>query len=128
VVLAKEPDRDRDGDGLKHFHEVHKHLTDPTKRNSDGVPDGDGRGRSDFQVTIRIVVQVLRPASPEFLNDDDQDVRMLDERDSGMRRDRRPKLPFCMVRYSSRGTSASRRNEDLRNARNARSGLVLRSC
>src|SRR5688572_9029121 len=76
---AQEPDRDRDG--LSDFHEVHKYRTDPGKADSDadGVPDGDWRERREFQYTVRSVVQVMRPVTSEWLNDDYQDVRVLDE-------------------------------------------------
>ena len=81
ALAAQAADLDRDGDGLSDFHEVHKHLTDPTRKDSDGdgVPDGDWRERREYQYTIRTVVQVMRPVTPAFLTDDYQDARVLDE-------------------------------------------------
>ena len=74
---------DQDGDGLSDFHEIHKYLTDPTKKDSDGdgTPDGDWRERREYQYTIRSVVQVMRPVTIKYLNDDYQDARILDETD-----------------------------------------------
>src|SRR5512134_1357617 len=74
-------DPDRDRDGLSDFAEVHKYLTDATKADSDGdgVPDGDWRERREYQYTIRTVVQVMRPVTIEFLCDDYQDARVIDE-------------------------------------------------
>jgi len=74
-------DVDSDGDGLSDFREVHKHFTNPKKTDSDGdgIPDGDWRERREYQYTVRTVVQVMRPVTPEFLTDDYQDVRVLDE-------------------------------------------------
>ncbi|HEX5054450.1 MAG TPA: transglutaminase domain-containing protein [Planctomycetota bacterium] len=75
----KEPDRD--GDGLSDFAEIHKYLTDPGKADSDGdgVPDGDWRERREYQYTVRTIVQVMRPVTIDFLCDDHQDARVLDE-------------------------------------------------
>ncbi len=74
-----EPDSDRDG--LSDFAETHKYFTDPFAADSDGdgVPDGDWRERREYQYTVRTVVQVMRPVTVEFLDDDHQDVRVLDE-------------------------------------------------
>ena len=74
-------DRDGDGDGLSDFHEVHKYRTDPDRKDSDGdgIPDGDWRERREFQYTVRTVVQVMRPVTIEYLCDDHQDARVLDE-------------------------------------------------
>lgn len=82
-VLLAQADPDRDGDGLSDFQETHKYLTDPTKADSDGdgIPDGDWRERREYQYTVRTVVHVMRPVTPEFLNDDYQDARVLDETD-----------------------------------------------
>lgn len=81
ALTQKPADPDRDRDGLSDFHEVHKYRTDPDKADSDGdgVPDGDWRERREYQYTIRTVVQVMRPVTPEFLSDDYQDARVLDE-------------------------------------------------
>lgn len=78
---AQDPDRDRDKDGLSDVQEVHKYGTDPQRADSDGdgVPDGEWRERREYQYTVRSVVQVLRPVTPEFLGDDYQDARVLDE-------------------------------------------------
>ena len=75
---------DRDGDGLSDFHEIHKYRTDPGKADSDGdgVPDGDWRERREYQYTVRTVVQVMRPVTIEYLCDDYQDARVLDETDA----------------------------------------------
>jgi hypothetical protein len=74
-------DPDRDVDGLSDFAEVHKYRTDPAKADTDGdgIADGDWRERREYQYTIRTVVQVMRPVTIEFLNDDHQDARILDE-------------------------------------------------
>ncbi len=73
--------QDTDGDGLSDFQEIHKYLTDPSKSDSDGdgVPDGDWRERREFQYVVRTVVQVMRPVTIEYLCDDYQDARILDE-------------------------------------------------
>lgn len=72
---------DQDQDGLSDFHERHKYLTDPTKPDTDGdgIPDGDWKERREYQYTIRSVVHVMRPVTIEYLNDDYQDARVLDE-------------------------------------------------
>lgn len=74
-------DPDRDGDGLSDFAEQHKYRTNPEQRDSDGdgVFDGEWRERREYQYTVRVVVQVMKPVTPAFLNDDYQDVRVLDE-------------------------------------------------
>ncbi|MFO1076285.1 MAG: hypothetical protein U1E73_01000 [Planctomycetota bacterium] len=80
-ALTPQQDPDRDGDGLSDFQELRKYRTDPTKADTDGdgIPDGDWRERREYQYTVRLVVQVMRPVTPEFLCDDYQDVRVLDE-------------------------------------------------
>lgn len=80
-VLPAQKDPDTDGDGLSDFMEVHKYLTDPKRADSDGdgVPDGDWRERREYQYTVRTVVQVMRPVTIEYLCDDYQDARVLDE-------------------------------------------------
>lgn len=82
VALAG--DQDSDGDGLSDFHETYKHFTDPTKSDTDGDgrPDGDWLERREYQYTVRSVVQVMKPVTIEFLTDDYQDARLLDETDS----------------------------------------------
>jgi hypothetical protein len=81
VCLPAQADPDRDRDGLSDFQEVHKYRTDPGKPDTDGdgVADGDWRERREYQYTIRTVVQVMRPVTIEFLCDDHQDARVLDE-------------------------------------------------
>jgi hypothetical protein len=80
-LTSRGQDVDADGDGLSDFHEIHKHLTDPKRADSDGdgVGDADWRERREFQYTVRSVVQVMRPVTVEYLIDDYQDVRVLDE-------------------------------------------------
>ena len=82
LSLPVAADLDSDGDGLSDFHEVHKHRTDPRSADSDGdgVPDGDWFERREFTYVVRTVVQVLKPVTPEYLTDDFQDARVLDER------------------------------------------------
>lgn len=79
--LRAQAEPDRDKDGLSDFAEVHKYLTDPAKADSDGdgIPDGDWRERREYQYTIRTVVHVMRPVTIEYLCDDHQDARVLDE-------------------------------------------------
>ena len=74
-------DVDSDGDGLSDYQERHKYFTDPQKADSDGdgIADGDWLERREYQYTVRSVVQVLRPVTIEFLNDNFQDARVLDE-------------------------------------------------
>ncbi len=82
ILLAPNgSDLDSDKDGLSDFAEVHKYGTDPKKTDSDGdgIADGDWLERREFAYTVRSVVQVLRPVTVEYLNDDYQDVRVLDE-------------------------------------------------
>lgn len=84
VPSAYGADPDKDGDGLSDFHETYKHGTDPSKADSDGdgVPDGDWLERREYEYTIRSVVQVMKPVTPEYLTDDYQDARVLDETDT----------------------------------------------
>ena len=74
---AGEPDADRDG--LSDFAEVHKHLTDPRKADSDGdgVPDGDWDERREYAYTVRAVMHVMAPFDVASMDDDYQDVRVL---------------------------------------------------
>ena len=78
---AQQQDSDRDGDGLSDFHEQYKYLTNPNKMDSDGdgISDGDWLERREYQYTVRSVVQVMKPVTMEFLSDDYQDARLLDE-------------------------------------------------
>jgi hypothetical protein len=79
--IANGQDRDSDGDGLSDFQETHKYLTDPNTKDSDGdgIEDGDWHERREFQYIIRSVTQVMKPVTIEYLNDDYQDARILDE-------------------------------------------------
>ena len=81
VVAVAQADVDRDKDGLSDWVEIHKYRTDPKKADSDGdgVPDGDWLERREYTYTIRTVLQVMRPVTIEWLNDDHQDARVLDE-------------------------------------------------
>ena len=67
--------RDTDADGLSDFAEIHKYGTDPKKADSDqdGIDDGDWRERREYTYTVRSVVQVMKPVTIEYLNDDYQD-------------------------------------------------------
>ena len=73
--------QDSDGDGLSDLLEVHTYCTDPQRADSDGdgTPDGDWQERREFTYTVRSVVHVMKPVTPEYLNDDYQDARVLDE-------------------------------------------------
>ena len=75
---------DTDSDGLPDFLEIHKYLTDPNEPDSDGdgILDGDWLERREYAYTVRSVIQVMRPVTPMFLNDDYQDARVLDETDT----------------------------------------------
>ena len=81
ILSTTAPAQDRDRDGLSDFQERHKYKTDPSKADSDGdgIPDGDWLERREFNYVIRSVVQVMKPVTIEFLNDDYQDARILDE-------------------------------------------------
>lgn len=78
-VMAQ--DVDSDADGLSDFHEKYKYLTDPQNKDSDGdgIYDGQGLERREYQYIVRSVVQVMKPVTIEYLNDDYQDARILDE-------------------------------------------------
>lgn len=77
-------DLDSDNDGLSDYREIHKYLTDPHKKDSDGdgVPDGDWHERREYTYTIRSVVKVIRPVNIKAINDDYQDVRVLSEKEN----------------------------------------------
>jgi len=74
---------DTDGDGLCDFQEIHKYLTDPTKRDSDsdGVTDGDWNERREYSYSVRTILQFMPPFDRAALNDDFQDARILEQRD-----------------------------------------------
>ena len=74
---------DTDGDGLCDFQEIHKYLTNPTKRDSDGdgVPDGDWNERREYSYSVRTILQFMPPFDRAALNDDFQDARILEKRD-----------------------------------------------
>lgn len=81
LVAQTSLDPDSDGDGLSDFQEVHKYRTDPHKADTDGdgIKDGAWLERREYQYTVRTVVQVMRPVTIEYLCDDHQDARILDE-------------------------------------------------
>ncbi|HKE00495.1 MAG TPA: transglutaminase domain-containing protein, partial [Planctomycetota bacterium] len=83
LAVPQVDDVDTDGDGLSDFQEIHKYFTDPKSADSDGdgVPDGDWNERREYAYTVRTVVQVLRPVTPDVFCDDYQDARILDETD-----------------------------------------------
>jgi len=86
ALLATNPpagDADTDRDGLSDFHEVHKHFTNPQAADSDGdgVPDGDWEERREYAYTVRALVHVVPPVTPDVLCDDYQDARILEQRD-----------------------------------------------
>jgi RNA polymerase sigma factor (sigma-70 family) len=76
VVVAADPDSDRDG--LPDFQEIHKYRTDPKRKDTagEGVPDGDWQQRREFTYSVRAVLRVMPPYNLKALNDDYQDVRV----------------------------------------------------
>jgi hypothetical protein len=74
---------DTDGDGLCDFQEIHKYLTDPTKRDTDGdgVADGDWNERREYSYSVRTILQFMPPFNKAALNDDFQDARVLETRE-----------------------------------------------
>jgi hypothetical protein len=74
---------DSDGDGLSDFQEIHKYLTDPNKKDTDGdgVPDGDWNERREYTYSICSTFQFMPPFDSAALNDDFQDARILEQRD-----------------------------------------------
>jgi hypothetical protein len=84
AAFAPPHDPDSDGDGLSDFHERHKYFTNPESADSDGdgIADGEWDERREFTYSLRTVVQVLPPVTPEALSDDYQDARILDRTDS----------------------------------------------
>ncbi len=81
--LCRAGQGDSDGDGLSDFQEIHKYLTDPVKKDTDGdgVPDGDWNERREYAYTIRTILQYLPPYDDAVLNDDFQDARLLEKAD-----------------------------------------------
>ena len=77
-------EKDSDKDGLTDFQETHKHMTNRQKADSDddGIPDGNWLERREYQYTVKSVIQVLRPVTIDYLNDNYQDARVLDETES----------------------------------------------
>ncbi len=73
---------DSDGDGLTDFQEIHKYLTDPTKKDTDGdgIPDSDWNERREYTYSIRSILQFMPPFDSAALNDDFQDARVLEQR------------------------------------------------
>ncbi len=74
---------DGDGDGLPDFQEIHKYLTDPAKKDTDGdgVSDGDWSERREYTYSVRSILRFMPPLDKNALNDDFQDARILDKRD-----------------------------------------------
>ncbi|MHC4111225.1 MAG: transglutaminase domain-containing protein [Planctomycetota bacterium] len=74
---------DTDGDGLCDFQEIHKYLTNPTKRDSDGdgISDGDWNERREYSYSVRTILQFMPPFNKAALNDDFQDAQVLEKRD-----------------------------------------------
>ena len=64
-LVSVSEDLDSDSDGLSDYQEIHKYLTDPQKKDSDGdsVPDSDCHERREYTYTIRTVVKVMRPVN-----------------------------------------------------------------
>ena len=83
LAPAQGSDPDADGDGLCDFQEVHKYRTDPRSPDSDGdgVADGDPDERREWTYTVRTIIQVLPPVTPDVLCDDFQDARILEAPD-----------------------------------------------
>jgi transglutaminase-like putative cysteine protease len=81
AMRAQTVDPDTDGDGLSNFHEIHKYLTDPAKKDTDGdgVPDGDWKERREHAYSLRSLLVVMRPAEVDAMNDDFQDARLVED-------------------------------------------------
>lgn len=81
--LLPPADLDSDHDGLSDFQERTKYFTDPRSSDSDGdgVPDGDWFERREYTYTVRAVIQVAPPVTPDVFCDDYQDARVLDRTD-----------------------------------------------
>ncbi|MHC4703078.1 MAG: transglutaminase domain-containing protein, partial [Planctomycetota bacterium] len=65
------------------FQEIHKYLTDPARKDTDGdgAADGDWNERREYAYTIRTILQYLPPYDDAVLNDDFQDARLLEKAD-----------------------------------------------
>lgn len=76
-------DPDADRDGLSDFQELHKYFTDPNSADSDGdgIPDGEWDERREYAYTVRALVHVAPPVTPDVLSDDYQDARILERGD-----------------------------------------------
>ncbi len=81
--VCRASQNDSDGDGLSDFQEIHKYLTDPSKKDTDGdgVSDGDWNERREYAYTIRTILQYMPPYDDAVLNDDFQDGRVLETGD-----------------------------------------------
>lgn len=84
TLTALAPNLDSDKDGLSDFQEIHKYLTNPNKQDSDGdgISDGDWQERREYAYSVRSVLRFLPPLDKAALNDDFQDGRVLQEKDS----------------------------------------------
>ncbi len=58
---------------------MHKHFTDPTKKDTDGdgKPDGDADERREFAYTVAATVTVMPPVDEASLTDDFQDGKVV---------------------------------------------------
>jgi hypothetical protein len=74
---------DSDGDGLSDSQEVHKYLTDPAKRDTDGdgLPDGDWNERREYTYSVQTILRFMPPFDKAVMNDNYQDARVLKETD-----------------------------------------------
>jgi len=74
---------DSDGDGLCDFQEIHKYLTNPAEKDTDGdgIDDGDWNERREYTYSVRTILQFMPPFDKAALNDDFQDARILEQRD-----------------------------------------------
>jgi len=72
---------DSDGDDLSDFQEIHKYLTDPAKKDTDGdgVPDDDWNERREYTYSVRSILRFMPPLDRNDLNDDFQDARVLEK-------------------------------------------------
>jgi len=78
-LAVQDTSLDSDGDGLSDFQEIHKYLTDPAKKDSDGdgTPDGDWSERREYTYSVRTVLRYLPPFDEGALTDDFQDARVV---------------------------------------------------
>jgi len=74
---------DSDSDGLTDFQEIHKYLTDPNKKDTDGdgISDCNFNERREYTYTIRTVLRFMPPFDKAALNDNFQDARVLNKTD-----------------------------------------------